>query len=121
MGHKKNYKYYKHEKGVIGLPRHVFNSEEYIYLSCGAKCLLNVLQSLYTPQRNGRLGLSHRKAMEALNISSHSTIQNYFNELIERRFIELAYEGNFKKGIAREWRLTYQPYNGKEPTNEWKI
>lgn len=101
------------------MPRRVFNSPQYRSLSMNARCILDELQNLHLPGRNGRIVLSVEQGMAALNLS-YNTVKEAFWQLEEMGFIERMLDYNFSKGIAREWRLTYEPYDGREPTDDWK-
>ena len=118
MSKKAFHKYYKHPKGIIGLPRLVVNSEAYRGLSCNARCLLIEFQNIYQPHRNGYLTISVSKAETLLGLSD-KTVRNAFNELEEKGFIELIEFHNYTNGKAREYRLTFQPFQGREPTYEF--
>lgn len=113
------YKSFKHPSGVVGLPRHVFLSDAYRHLSVTARCVLDELQNLYMPSRNGRIGLSVANAAKSLGLTE-KTVGKAFHELIRHGFIERMLDANYSKGITREWRLTFQPHNGREPTDEWR-
>lgn len=112
------HKKYQHRGGFIGLPRRVFESSAYRDLSLGARCLLDELQNMHVPQRNGRIGMSTETACERLNIS-YKTAQKLFQELQNHRLIDCTMQANSFGGRAREWRLTYEPYQGREPTDDW--
>lgn len=84
-----------------------------------ARCILDELQNLHRPGRNGRIVLSVETAMTALN-KSYNTVKSAFWELEGIGFIERMYEGDYTKGKAREWRLTYESCQGREPTDDWK-
>ena len=114
------HKNYKHPGGFIGLPKVVFESKAYRNLTLVARCLLDELQGIYLPQRNGRLVLSVATASQRLN-KSEKTVSAAFLELIEHGFIEHMTQSNWIEGKAREWRLTYEPVDGREPTHEWKL
>lgn len=116
---KQLYKQYEHDGGFVGLPRRVFKSPQYRSLSLTARCLLNELQNLYRPARNGRIVLSVEQGAEALNIS-YNTAKEGFWQLEGMEFIERMLDCDYSKGKAREWRLTYEPCQGREPTDEWK-
>lgn len=113
------HKKYKHEGGFVGLPRRVFISPAYRNLSLAARCLLDELQEIYRPQRNGRIALSVERAASRLGVS-FKTASNAFYELVEHGFIEHTHDANWMRGQAREWRLTYEIYRGREPTDDWK-
>lgn len=115
---KANHKHFKHEGGFIGLPRRVFESPAYRDLSLSARCLLDEMQSLHRPQRNGRIGFSITTACERLSIT-YKTASKAFEELQSHGFIDCMMTANSFGAKAREWRLTYEPYQGKEPTDDW--
>lgn len=113
------YKQYAHPGGFVGLPRRVFESPEYKTLNLVARCVLDELQCLHTPQRNGRIVLSVERAAKNLS-KTENTVRTGFHELQKKGFIELCHEADHTKGRARQWRLTYECYMGREPTDEWR-
>lgn len=118
MPRKPVYNKYKHEGGFIGLPKRVFTSHAYRQLSPVARCILDELQHRYLPNRNGRIGFSISNACDALNVSQ-KPVSRGFNELIKYGFIRMMADADYSIGKTREWRLTFQPFNGREPTDEW--
>jgi hypothetical protein len=115
------HKKFKHPNGFIGLPRHVFESLAYRSLSLKARCLLDEFQNLYRPNRNGRIVLPIEIAAERLGVAEN-TVRRAFDELQNKGFIIRTMDGDWSKGRAREWRLTYEPCNnGREPTDEWRL
>jgi len=119
MARKPIHKSLQHPKGIVGLPRHVFVSPAYADLSLTARCVLDELQNLYMPTRNGRIGLSITNACKHMK-TSYKPVSSAFHELEAHGFIECMLQYNYSAGITREWRLTFQQYNGREPTDEWK-
>ncbi|HRK98669.1 MAG TPA: hypothetical protein PLE43_09375 [Alphaproteobacteria bacterium] len=121
MAKKKSFhSHYKHEGGFVGLPRRVFKSEQYKNLGMTARCLLDELQHKHTGSNNGRIIFSVEMAMKNLGIS-YNTAKNAFKELEHRGFIERSLDANYMNGQAREWRLTYEPCYGREPTDDWVL
>ena len=116
---KNNHSLYKHSGGFVGLPCRVFKSSEYGQLSLKARCLLDELQYLCRGDRNGRLVLSVEQTAKNMGVA-YNTAKDAFNELKEAVFIEQMLEHRYTKKQAREWRLTFQPYQGREPTDCWK-
>lgn len=102
------------------MPRRVFKSDEYVLLSVTARSLLDELQSLHMPGRNGRIVFSNDNAKKRLR-KSESTITKAYKELQDKGFIILCEDYNYVAGKAREWRLTYEPYRGREPTDDWML
>jgi hypothetical protein len=116
---KPNHAAFKHHGAFVGLPRRVFQSSEYKGLTLKARCLLDELQNIHRPNRNGRLVLSVERATERMGVS-YNTARAAFNELEKAGFIKQTLDYIYMKGQAREWRLTYEPCNGREPTDDWK-
>lgn len=116
---RKLYNQFKHEGGFVGLPRRVFTSIQYKSLSLAARCVLDEIQNLHRPQRNGRIVFSVESAAKSLGVC-YNTAKKAFRELEGKDFIERMYDGDYSKGKAREWRLTYEACNGHEPTDDWK-
>ncbi len=96
------------------------SSLAYRHLTPAAKCILEELQRLYRPGNNGNIGLSTRRASDLINIKK-DTAGERFKELIKHGFISLDKEAEYRRGQAREWRLTFMPgSDGSTPTDEWK-
>ncbi|MCP8899264.1 hypothetical protein [Gilvimarinus xylanilyticus] len=94
-------------------------SPAYRDLDCRARCLLEELQMIYAPSKNGQLTLSHKQARERLKISKEATTKA-FKALAEHGFIELMECEYWTQRKAREWRLTFEGMNGKMPTDDWQ-
>lgn len=97
----------------------VMNSSAYRSLSFKARCLLLEMQKIEFPNRNGSIGLSEIAAAKLLGCAPN-TASVAFDELLDRGFIERCFDGDYSRGIAAEYRITYLPYYGREPTDEWK-
>jgi len=76
-------------------------------------------QLIYRPGRNGHLSISTRRAVELLRVSEN-TVKNAFYELVEHGFLALSKGEVLAQRMAREWRLTIEPCNGREPTDDWR-
>lgn len=98
----------------------MLNSIAYSNLSVQAKVLILLLQSHW---RNDRaVGYGIREAMKKIPCSKLIAMRA-FNELEENGFIELIDESLFIDRTnckSRTWRLTWMPYQHREPTNEWE-
>ncbi|MCI5060187.1 MAG: hypothetical protein MRY79_03845 [Alphaproteobacteria bacterium] len=110
--------YYKHGK-FVPLYHRVMDSDAYQALTFKSRCLLIELQRLEFPNRNGRIGLSETKAADILGCSPN-TASAAFQELIEKEFIIRSYEGDYTRGKASEWEITYLPCKGREPLDLWR-
>ena len=115
----KKAKSYVHPGGVIGFPRCVLRSSAYRDLNTNARALMLELQDVWRPHEPG-LHYSVRRAAEALGIAI-GTAGNAFSELADHGFIKCVCESDWFNGKAREWRLTWLSYNGKEPSNDWMV
>ena len=109
---------YKVSGRYIPLRHDIFYSKAYRSLSCRAKCLLTELHFLEYPNRNGRIGLTEKRAAQSLSCTEN-TVRKAFVELVSAGFVERMLDGDYKQGMASEYRLTYLHFDGKEPTDEW--
>lgn len=113
-------KYYRRPGGVIALPREMLASEQYKALSLAARALIVELQAIWKPGTKA-LHLSARRAGELLGTSKTGGARA-LAELVQAQFLVITDESNWHNGLAREYRLTWQPPDGgtREPTDEWR-
>nr|CAA6811329.1 MAG: Unknown protein [uncultured Thiotrichaceae bacterium] len=113
-------KQYANQTGVhyLKLYDNLIESPAYRDLSTAARALLIEFARLYRPARNGGLSISTRKAIELLGVSK-STADRVFHELAAHGFIKLKSNESWQERKAREWAVTWEPVQKKEPTNEW--
>ena len=97
----------------------ILESPAYRDLTTLAKCLLDEFLIIYRDNRNGELGLDVRTAAKRLNVSTN-TVLNAFDDLVAHGFIVNTREEVWQKSVAREWRITFMPAKGKEPTDDWR-
>ena len=97
----------------------MLESPTYRDLSPVAKCLLEEFQRIYRPSRNGQLSVSVMRASELLNVHK-DTAGKAFYELAEHGFIALKKGSDWRERLTREWALTFEELNGREPTDDWK-
>ena len=57
--------------------------------------------------------------MKRLNCSS-DTITKAFKELEETAFIIRWDEASYQDRKSREYKISFQPFQGREPSHEWK-
>lgn len=99
--------------------RDMFESDAYRSLRCVERCLLHELHALYLPSRND-VFLSVRDA--ALRLSVHKdTASKAFHVLEKTGFIRLTRGELWQQKLSREWRLTFEPYKDREPTDNWRL
>ena len=97
----------------------IFESEAYRSLNCNARCLLFELRRHYFPGQNEEVYLSVRVAASRLNVNK-DTVTKAFQALADRGFIVLTNHALWQQRISRKWRLTWEPYRGREPTDDWR-
>ncbi len=110
---------YTRRGGYIRRFEYMLASPAYRSLSTNARCLLEEFQRIYRPDRNGHLSISTKNAAKLLNISEPSA-SNAFYELAACGFIKLKNYALWQERKAREFSLTFEPMNNREPTDEWK-
>jgi len=110
---------YTRKGGFIRRYELMLSSPTYRDLSPVAKCLLEEFQRIYRPSRNGQLSISVKNASELLNVHK-DTAGRAFYELAEHGFIVLKKGHYWTQRLAREWAITFEELNGREPTDDWK-
>ena len=107
-------KHFKIAGGFISLPYTVFDSSAYRDLTPLARAGLR----LYTPQRNGRLSISTEAMAQRLDVA-RNTAMPIFPELQGHGFVVMERGDLWQQKKAREWRVTFFPAQGREPTNDF--
>ena len=105
--------------GFYSAWREIYNSPAYLDLRLVARAQLRELENIFHPQKNGRLQMATNYAAERLGVE-RKTVMPAFHELAAHGFIALTKGEAWQEGDARAWRLTYEPADGREPTDEWK-
>lgn len=113
-------KNYKRRGGFILQYKVFLESAAYRDLRPPARCLLEEFQLIFLPSRNGQLSICTRTASERLNVSEPTAIKA-FKDLVSHGFIILKNHHIWTQRKAREWALTFEPVDGREPTDEWKV
>ena len=111
---------YKRNGGFVRRYHDMLGSPAYRDLRPAARCLLEEFQRIYRPSRNGFLSISTRDAAKLLKVSE-PTAQKAFYDLASHGFIKLEEGHYWQQGKAREWRLTFEPFEGSEPTDDWRF
>lgn len=110
-------KQFRHQGGVIRLRRDMITSPQWRALSSHARALIIELQAMWRPG-TATYHLSARRAGELLGMGKD--IGNAaLHEVRDAKFIILADESDFPNKKARTYRLTWETFDGREPTNEW--
>ncbi len=106
--------------GRITIQRKLLDSEPYISLSPQAKVLMTLLQMHWDNFKP--IGYGVREAAKKIPCSK-STTMKAFKQLQEQGFIEMIEHSVFSsrtESKSRTWRLTWLPFKGEKPTNEWE-
>ena len=114
------YQHYYHGRGgYVPFYYEIMDSTAYKSLSPKSRCLLMELQRREFPNKNGFVGMSEKRAADILDCAEN-TASKAFEELINRGFIIRNFDGDYTRGLASEWIITYLQYQGREPTHDWK-
>lgn len=108
----------------VRLDHAILRSTAYRALSCTARALLVEILMLHNGENNGALYLSVRDATARLGLSDLAAASNAFAELKAMGFIVCTADAHFRvkaaeHSRARCWRLTFESYGRKGPTNEY--
>lgn len=106
--------------GVIAISRAMLESHAYKTLTPEAKVLMILLQIHW--RNDSPVAYGVREAAQQIGCAVN-TASKSFKMLNERGFIVCENESlfNSKTGSkAREWRLTWMPFNYRKPTQDWE-
>lgn len=106
--------------GVVTCRRDIYTSPAWLGLSPVATKLMALLQVHW--RNNKAVDYGVREAMDKIGCAK-GTARRAFEELQTAGFIEMVDESMFSsrtQSKARTWRLTWLPFNGKLPTNDWE-
>lgn len=107
-------------RGVIVISRGMRETYTYESMPATAKVLMDLLQLQWRNDRPVCYGV--REAAQKISCTTN-TASKAFKILQERGFIVCQEESlfNSKKGSkAREWRLTWMPFEYRNPTHDWE-
>lgn len=109
----------------VGLRHRILISEAYRSLDTVARSLLTEIAMIENGRNNGSLWLSVADATDRLGLADQHAAMRGFNDLQDRGLIALTKEAHFsvkasETSRARCWRLTWQSWAGKPPTNDWE-
>jgi hypothetical protein len=98
----------------------VFRSEAYTSLSVHSRALFTLIMARLNGFNNGLIVISQREMAKALRCSPRKIVVATV-ELLDRGFIDIAVEGEWKPRLARQFRLTFVSTKGAEATNEYLL
>ena len=109
----------------VRLPHTIMVSEAYRSLDPVARCLLSEIAMIENGRNNGSIFLSTKDATDRLGLADERPAMRAFDDLQDRGFIAMTHDAHFSikaadSPRARHWRITWQAYDNKGPTNEWK-
>lgn len=106
--------------GVLVIQRKLIESNAYQALSVHAKALIPALQIHW--RNDDPVAYGVREAMRTIPCA-HNTARKAFDQLQQNGFIVKVDESIFNSRAGsktRTWRLTWLPFDYREPTNDWK-
>lgn len=106
--------------GLVACRRDIYKSPAYLGLSPAAAKLMALLHIHWRLDKPVDYGV--REAMEKIGCAK-GTACRAFEELQEAGFIVMVDESLFNsrtQSKSRTWRLTWMPFNGLLPTNDWE-
>lgn len=111
---------YDQRGGVMVISRAMRESSAYVSMPATAKVLMDLLQMQWRNDKSVAYGI--REATQKIGCTRNTAVKA-FKILQERGFIICDEESFFssKTGSrAREWRLTWMPFDYKNPTHDWE-
>ncbi|MGB3710474.1 MAG: hypothetical protein WA985_02170 [Erythrobacter sp.] len=112
-------------KRFVGLPHEILLSPAFRSLDAVARSLLTEIAMLENGRNNGSLWLSVRDATDRVGLADARPVIRGFDMLQEAGLIAMTKDAHFtvkasETSRARCWRLTWRPFDGKPPSNEWR-
>ena len=112
-------------KRFAGIPHEILLSAAYRSLDPMARALLLELVMMEKGKNNGSLWLSVKDAVDRLGITDARPAIRSFELLQLVGLIAMTKEAHFsikasETSRARCWRLTWLPFDGKPPSNDWR-
>jgi DNA-binding transcriptional regulator YhcF (GntR family) len=120
MAKKKNKLGYDKRGGVMAVSRGMRESMTYQKMPPAAKVLMDLLHMQWRPDKPVSYGV--REAAKKIGCTTN-TAGKSFKILIERGFIVCFEQSMFNSKTGsrtRDWRLTWMPFDGKNPTHDWE-
>jgi len=108
----------KRQGGFIQKHEEWLASPAYRDLRPVERCLLEEFQRIYRDTRN-RLSISVENAAKLLRVNK-DTAAKAFHGLVEHGFLVLVKGHLWQQRLAREYRLTIEKFDGRQPTDDWK-
>lgn len=105
--------------GAFPIYKQLFESPAFRSLDPPARALLLEFRARYWQGNRETINISVREAVKLINCGD-KTVTKAFKQLEEKGFIELLEPHIYSQGKARVYRLTFEKYNNRSATDEWK-
>jgi hypothetical protein len=112
------FKYFLRKGGYFSMDRGVYDSPAYTSLSCTERAVLEGLNYYYVPGNREVIAMSARRLAKKVCINKDTAAKS-LKRLAEVGFIQVVDESDWINGRARTYRLTFKPYKGRDPSDEW--
>ncbi len=120
MSKKKTKLGYDSRGGILAVSRAMRESFVYSSMPATAKVLMDLLQMQWRNDRPVSYGV--REAAQKIGCTKN-TAAKAFNILVDRGFIVCFEQSSFNSKTGsrtRDWRLTWMPFDLKNPTHNWE-
>lgn len=120
MSKKKSKLGYDSRGGVLAVSRAMRQTFVYESMPASAKVLMDLLQMQWRSDRP--VGYGVREAAQKIGCTKN-TAGKAFNILLDRGFIVCFEQSLFNSRTGsktRDWRLTWMPFDDKDPTHNWE-
>lgn len=100
----------------------ILHSAAYRGLSRTARVLLVEIASLYNGANNGELFVGVRDAAKMAGLRDVGAASTALKDLVDHGFLRVTSPGSFRIKVphATQYRLTWEPWNDRAPTNDWR-
>ena len=102
----------------IRLPHYLIKSRAWRSLPSQAKALLIEVWVRHNGVNNGEITFGCGEAAETLDFAK-TTAKRMFDILVDRGFLAVVRQAQFRSRWARSWRITAEPYRGQPATKEY--
>ncbi len=111
-------KLFQREGGYFSMERAVYWSESFKSLTAIDRVVIFHLTSYYIPNRVEKIAMSSRRLAAEVGINKDTAAKS-LKRLTEAGFLSIVSESMWLYGRARSYRLTFKPFKGRIPTDEW--
>jgi hypothetical protein len=109
---------FQRDGGYFTMDRAVYWSGSFQSLTTIDRVVIFHLTSYYIPNRIEKIAMSSRRLAAEVGINKDTAAKS-LKRLTEAGFLSIVSESMWLYGKARSYRLTFKPFNGRIPTDEW--